>query len=165
MPPSLSSKKRSKRKRTAYIYSVGVSSVSHPVWLLGSSLRSPHLGAVSATHHHAQRQDQYLRALHFIQFIWSHAYISCCSVSLCCFADGLGRLLLLHVAALSTAAGAVAAAAVLRRQRRRRQARKQEWPAMLEMPRLQMAEHGGVEHLEKFSHYVGQSPFFSSFRC
>lgn len=35
---------------------------------------------------------------------------------------------------------------------------------MLEMPRLQMAEHGGVEHLEKFSHYVARQLGFEDVR-
>jgi hypothetical protein len=76
-------------------------------------------------------------------------------------ADGLGRLLLLHVAALSTA-GAVAAAAVLRRRHQRKMKELLSAPAMAEMPKVVIAEHGHVEHIEKFSHYVGQyPPFFS----
>lgn len=72
--------------------------------------------------------------------------------------DGLGRLLLLHVAALSTA-GAVATAAVLRR-RYRRKMKELPAPALREMPKVVMAEHGHVEHIEKFSHYVARQMGF-----
>lgn len=65
-------------------------------------------------------------------------------------------MLLLNVAALSTA-GAVAAAAALVR-RRLRGSGKNRLPAtaMAAMPRLEVAESGRLEHLEKFSHYVGE---------
>ena len=71
-------------------------------------------------------------------------------------------MLLLHVAALSTA-GAVAAAAALARRRltggdrRKRKQQLQAPAAMPEMPKLRVAESGRLEYLEKFSHYVGQS--------
>ncbi|XP_062211854.1 calmodulin calcium-dependent NAD kinase-like [Phragmites australis] len=67
---------------------------------------------------------------------------------------GFARVLLLHVAALATA-GAVTAAAALARRRRLRGS-KRKAPAMAEMPRLQVAESGRVEQLEKFSHYVAR---------
>lgn len=73
--------------------------------------------------------------------------------------DGLGRLLLLHVAALSTA-GAMAAAAVLRRRHRRKMKELLSAPAMAEMPKVVIAEHGHVEHIEKFSHYVARQMGF-----
>uniref|UniRef100_A0ACD5W849 Uncharacterized protein n=1 Tax=Avena sativa TaxID=4498 RepID=A0ACD5W849_AVESA len=78
--------------------------------------------------------------------------------------DGFGKLLLLHVAALSTA-GAVAAAAagVLRRRHRRRMKEPLPLPAapaMAEMPQVVMAEHGHVQHIEKFSHYVARQMGF-----
>jgi hypothetical protein len=77
-------------------------------------------------------------------------------------ADGFGKLLLLHVAALSTA-GAVAAAAVLRRRHRRKMKELLPAPpAMAEMPKVVMADEGHVQHIEKFSHYVGQCPPFPS---
>jgi hypothetical protein len=72
---------------------------------------------------------------------------------------GLAKALLLHVAALSTA-GAVAAAAALVRRRLtgacKRKQQPQQAPAMAEMPRMEVAESGRLENLEKFSHYVGQ---------
>ncbi|CAD6205874.1 unnamed protein product [Miscanthus lutarioriparius] len=69
---------------------------------------------------------------------------------------GFAKVLLLHVAALSTA-GAVAAAAALARRRLRGDRRKQlQAPAMAEMPRLRVAESGRLEYLEKFSHYVAR---------
>jgi hypothetical protein len=62
----------------------------------------------------------------------------------------------------------VAAAAVVRRRHGRKAAAAAAAAAaapppvvMREMPRLVMAESGRVEHIEKFSHYVGQSPFLS----
>jgi len=78
---------------------------------------------------------------------------------------GFAKVLLLHVAALSTA-GAVAAAAALARRRLRGDRRKQlQGPAMAEMPRLRVAESGRLEYLKKFSHYVGQSSASSSLSC
>lgn len=73
--------------------------------------------------------------------------------------DGFGRLLLLHVAALSTA-GAVAAAAVLRRRHRRKMKELLPAPAMAEMPEVVMSDTGHVEHIEKFSHYVARQMGF-----
>ena len=76
---------------------------------------------------------------------------------------GFAKVLLLHVAALSTA-GAVAAAAALARRRLRggdRRKHQLQPPAMAEMPRLRVAESGRLEYLEKFSHYVGQSVIIS----
>ncbi|KAF0922237.1 hypothetical protein E2562_029128 [Oryza meyeriana var. granulata] len=76
--------------------------------------------------------------------------------------DGSARQLQLLVAALSTA-GAVAAAAVVRRRRHGRKAAVAEAEApvvMKEMPRLEMAESGRVEHIEKFSHYVARQMGF-----
>ncbi|WVZ59863.1 hypothetical protein U9M48_009955 [Paspalum notatum var. saurae] len=70
---------------------------------------------------------------------------------------GLTKVLLLHVAALSTA-GAVAAAFSLARRRLRgkKQLLVQQQAPMAEMPRLQVAPSGRFEHLEKFSHYVAR---------
>jgi hypothetical protein len=72
---------------------------------------------------------------------------------------GFAKVLLLHVAALSTAGAVAAAAALARRRLRGGDRRKQlpQAPAMAEMPRLRVAESGRLEYLEKFSHYVGQS--------
>ncbi|KAJ1294481.1 hypothetical protein BS78_01G149400 [Paspalum vaginatum] len=82
---------------------------------------------------------------------------------------GLARVLLLHVAALSTA-GAVAAAVAL--VRRRLRGEKEELlqppppPAMAEMPRLRVSPSGRLEHLEKFSHYVArQLGFLDTNEC
>ncbi|CAL4934809.1 unnamed protein product [Urochloa decumbens] len=69
---------------------------------------------------------------------------------------GLAKALLLHVAALSTA-GAVAAAAAMARRRLGAAAKKKVMP---EMPRLQLAESGRLEDLEKFSHYVARQMGF-----
>uniref|UniRef100_A0A0E0KGJ1 Zeta toxin domain-containing protein n=1 Tax=Oryza punctata TaxID=4537 RepID=A0A0E0KGJ1_ORYPU len=72
------------------------------------------------------------------------------------------RQLQLLVAALSTA-GAVAAAAVVRRRHGRKAAAAAAAAApvvMKEMPRLEMAESGRVEHIEKFSHYVARQMGF-----
>ncbi|CAN6287479.1 unnamed protein product [Urochloa humidicola] len=69
---------------------------------------------------------------------------------------GLAKALLLHLAALSTA-GAVAAAAAMARRRLGGAKKKEEAPpVMAEMPRLQLAESGRLEDLEKFSHYVAR---------
>ncbi|RCV41797.1 hypothetical protein SETIT_9G163700v2 [Setaria italica] len=73
---------------------------------------------------------------------------------------GLARALLLHVAALSTA-GAVATAAAALVRRRLGVGKKEEVPAvMAEMPRLQVAQSGRLEDLEKFSHYVARQMGF-----
>uniref|UniRef100_A0A0D9VWJ8 Zeta toxin domain-containing protein n=1 Tax=Leersia perrieri TaxID=77586 RepID=A0A0D9VWJ8_9ORYZ len=72
------------------------------------------------------------------------------------------RQLQLLVAALSTA-GAVAAAAVVRRRHGKKAAAAAPAPApvvMKEMPRVEMAESGRVEHIEKFSHYVARQMGF-----
>jgi hypothetical protein len=63
-------------------------------------------------------------------------------------------MLLLHVAALST----VAAAAAVARLRLRGRAKKARLPAtaIAAMPTVEVAESGRLEHLEKFSHYVGE---------
>lgn len=77
------------------------------------------------------------------------------------------RALLLHVAALSTA-GALAAAAALARRRlrgKKQQAQAQLQAAgMAEMPRLEVAASGRLEHLEKFSHYVARQLGFQDAR-
>ncbi|CAN6282203.1 unnamed protein product [Urochloa humidicola] len=72
---------------------------------------------------------------------------------------GIAKTLLLHVAALSTA-GAVAAAAAMARHRLGGAAKKVVPPVMAEMPRLQLAESGRLEDLEKFSHYVARQMGF-----
>ncbi|CAL4926295.1 unnamed protein product [Urochloa decumbens] len=72
---------------------------------------------------------------------------------------GIAKALLLHVAALSTA-GAVAAAAAMARRRLGGAAKKKAPPVMAEMPRLQLAESGRLEDLEKFSHYVARQMGF-----
>ncbi|TVT98862.1 hypothetical protein EJB05_55800, partial [Eragrostis curvula] len=79
--------------------------------------------------------------------------------------DGFARMLLLHVAALSTA-GAVAAAAALVRRLLRESRKKAQLPApaMATMPRLELAESGRLEHLEKFSHYVARQMGFEDIK-
>lgn len=82
-----------------------------------------------------------------------------------CTDGGFAKALLLHVAALSTAGAFAAAAAALARRRLwggDRRKKQLPAPAMAEMPRLQLAESGRLEYLEKFSHYVGQSSSSSS---
>lgn len=72
---------------------------------------------------------------------------------------GFAKALLLHVAALSTAGAFAAAAAALARRRLwggDRRKKQLPAPAMAEMPRLQLAESGRLEYLEKFSHYVAR---------
>ncbi|CAN6291749.1 unnamed protein product [Urochloa humidicola] len=73
---------------------------------------------------------------------------------------GIAKTLLLHVAALSTAGAVAAAAAMARRRLGGAAAKKVVPPVMAEMPRLQLAESGRLEDLEKFSHYVARQMGF-----
>ncbi|KAK3149950.1 hypothetical protein QOZ80_3AG0225240 [Eleusine coracana subsp. coracana] len=71
--------------------------------------------------------------------------------------EGFNQMLLLNVAALSTA-GVVAAAAAMARRWVRGSRKKARLPAtaMGAMPTLEVAKSGHLDHLEKFSHYVAR---------